>query len=182
MKFNSKNIQLGMNVRLGKNVKIGDNTVIYDNVIIGDNSIIANNCIIGEPITGYYYNSNTYSNPETIIGKNCLVRSHTIIYCNNNIGDGLSTGHGLRKKCQGCDKTRMAVRNLLASHKEIGDRGEPLLAGAPGGRGVGSGVEPRISGQPGRSGGYGHRGCRSFATGPARKTCRPFLTETLIIY
>lgn len=93
MKFNSKNIQLGMNVQLGNNVKIGDNTVIYDNVIIGDNSVIANNCIIGEPTTGYY-NSNTYSNPETIIGKNCLIRSHTIIYCNNNIGDGLTTGHG----------------------------------------------------------------------------------------
>jgi len=92
MKFNNINVTLGKNVELGRNVKIGDNSTIYDNVKIGDDTIIANDCIIGEPITEYYLKSN-YSNPTTVIGKNSLIRSHTIIYAGAELGNLLTTGH-----------------------------------------------------------------------------------------
>lgn len=92
MKFNNKNISIGLNVEIGKNVKIGDNTIIYDNVSIGDNTIIANNCVLGEPLQDYYFNSK-YVSPETIIGAESLIRSHTIIYAGSELGHNLSTGH-----------------------------------------------------------------------------------------
>jgi acetyltransferase-like isoleucine patch superfamily enzyme len=92
MKFNNKNIQIGLNVSLGKNVKIGDNTTIYDNVIIGENSIICNDCVIGEPLNDYYHN-HSYVQPETVIGANSLIRSHNIIYAASKFGDYLKTGH-----------------------------------------------------------------------------------------
>jgi acetyltransferase-like isoleucine patch superfamily enzyme len=92
MKFNNKNVFISKSAKIGKNVKIGDNTTIYDNVIIMENTTIANDCIIGEP-TQEYYHSEKYLNKPTIIGKNCLIRSHAIIYCGNDIGDGVSTGH-----------------------------------------------------------------------------------------
>jgi UDP-3-O-[3-hydroxymyristoyl] glucosamine N-acyltransferase len=87
MKFNNKNVSISDKARIGKNVKIGDNTVIYDNVIIGDNSIIANDCVIGEPF------KDDYVNPETIIGENALIRSHTILYAGSRFGNNFSTGH-----------------------------------------------------------------------------------------
>lgn len=92
MKFNNRNVELGKNVDIGKNVKIGDNTIIYDNVKIGDNSVICNNCVIGEPWNDYYSDIN-YSNPETIIGSDSLIRSHVIIYSGSQFGSNLITGH-----------------------------------------------------------------------------------------
>jgi acetyltransferase-like isoleucine patch superfamily enzyme len=92
MKFNNKNVSISSKARIGKNVKIGDNTVIYDNVVIGDNSIIANDCVIGEPLNDYYFKDD-YVNPETIIGENALIRSHTILYAGSRFGNNFSTGH-----------------------------------------------------------------------------------------
>ena len=92
MKFNNRNIYISPKAKIGRNVKIGDNASIYDNVIIGDNCIICNDCIIGEPMNSYYYDTN-YSNSETLIGNNALIRSHTIIYSGCKIGNDFSTGH-----------------------------------------------------------------------------------------
>jgi len=93
MKFTGKNIYISNSAIIGKNVKIGDNTTIYDNVMIGDNSIIADNCVIGEPLHEYYTNMDSYQQPKTIIGKNALIRSFTIIYASCEFGDNFATGH-----------------------------------------------------------------------------------------
>ena len=92
-KFNNKNVYISKSARIGHNVKIGDNTVIYDNVVIGDNTIICNDCVIGEPLNSYYSNIDTYENPETIIGNNSLIRSHTIVYAGNKMSDNFQCGH-----------------------------------------------------------------------------------------
>lgn len=92
-KFNSLNVVISPIAKIGKNVRIGDNTIIYDNVEIGDNTIICNDCIIGEPLSEYYSNKEEYINPVTIIGEDSLIRSHTIIYAGNKIGNHFQTGH-----------------------------------------------------------------------------------------
>lgn len=92
MKFTSKNIQVGQNVIIGKNVRIGDNSVIYDNVLIKDNTTICNDCVIGEPLNSFY-SDNNYVQPQTIIGEDSLIRSHSIVYAGCNFGSGLNTGH-----------------------------------------------------------------------------------------
>ena len=94
MKFNNRNISIGLNVSIGKNVRIGDDTVIYDNVIINDNVTICNNCIIGEPLNAYYSDEN-YIQPTTIIGSNSLIRSHNIIYAGSTFDEHFSTGHNV---------------------------------------------------------------------------------------
>ncbi|MEG1119470.1 MAG: DapH/DapD/GlmU-related protein [Bacteroidales bacterium] len=93
MKFNNRNVYVSPSVRLGKNVRIGDNTVIYDNVIIGDDVVIANDCIIGEPLNSYYADIENYNNPNTIIAKGALIRSHTIIYAGCVLGEYFQSGH-----------------------------------------------------------------------------------------
>lgn len=91
--FTNINVRISPSAIIGQNVKIGNNTVVYDNVVIGDNTIICNNCIIGEPLNAYYFDMDYYVNPKTVIGANSLVRSHTIIYAGNKMGDYFQTGH-----------------------------------------------------------------------------------------
>lgn len=92
-KFNNANIRISPSATIGKNVRIGDNTVIYDHVVIGDNTVICNDCVIGEPLNAYYHEGECYENPQTVIGSDSLIRSHTIIYAGNVMGDHFQTGH-----------------------------------------------------------------------------------------
>jgi len=118
MKFNRINVSIGENVSLGKDVKIGDNSVIYDNVTIGDGTIIANNCIIGEPSTDYYYDEQ-YQNRQTVIGKNCLIRSHAIIYNGNTLGDNITTGHRVILRESNRVGNNCRIGNLTELHGNV---------------------------------------------------------------
>jgi len=122
MKFNNRNISIGQNVELGKDVKIGDNSIIYDNVIIGDNTTICNNCVVGEPLNDYYTNSD-YKQPETIIGANSLIRSHTIIYAGSTFGDYLNTGHRvtIREKTMAKNNCMFGTNCDIQGFVEIGE-------------------------------------------------------------
>lgn len=122
MKFNNRNVEISPSASLGKNVRIGDNTSILDNVIIGDNTIICNNCVIGEPLNDYYFNEQ-YSNPVTEIGKNSLIRSHTIIYGGCSIGDNFSTGHRvtIRENMKIGSHCRIGTLSDLQGSSEMGD-------------------------------------------------------------
>ena len=92
-KFTGIGVVISPTAKIGKNVRIGNHTIIYDNVEIGDNTIICNDCVIGEPLNDYYGNPVGYENPKTILGENSLIRSHTIIYAGNTMGDHFQTGH-----------------------------------------------------------------------------------------
>jgi len=63
--------------------------VIHANVRIGPEAVIGPFVVLGEPPRG--------ARPgeiETVIGAGAIVRSHTVIYAGNVIGDGFQTGHG----------------------------------------------------------------------------------------
>lgn len=92
MKFNNRNVSVSPDAKIGRNVKLGDNVVIYPNVTIGDNTIICNDAVIGEPLNAYYSDAE-YGNPPTIIGENCLFRSHSIIYAGCSFGENFTCGH-----------------------------------------------------------------------------------------
>ncbi len=92
MKFNNRNVWIDASAKIGEGVRIGDNTTIYPNVEIGDGTVIANDCVIGEPGGDYYHNSQ-YQQPKTIIGKDSLIRSHSIIYAGCYLGVGFQSGH-----------------------------------------------------------------------------------------
>lgn len=92
MKFTGRNVCVDPRAIIGRDVRIGDNTTIYPNVEIGDRTVISNDCVIGEPLSDYYTNS-SYTQPKTIIGSDCLIRSHTVIYSSTAIGSHFSCGH-----------------------------------------------------------------------------------------
>lgn len=123
MKFNNRNVHVAPSAQLGVNVKIGDNTAIYDNVVIGDNTIIANDCVIGEPLSDYYDDTIAYVNPPTVIGDNCLIRSHAILYAGSTFGDGFSCGHRvtIRENSTFGANCRVGTLSDIQGHVTFGD-------------------------------------------------------------
>jgi len=85
------------NVTMGKNVIIGHGSVIYPNVVIGDYTVIGPYCTLGEP-TASFYNADSaaverHDFKKTIIGANSVIRSHSIIYEDVEIGEKFQSGH-----------------------------------------------------------------------------------------
>lgn len=66
---------------------IAKTSVIHPNVKLGDNVVIEDFCIIGAPFRGQ---------PDdivTVIGDNAVIRSHTVIYAGNVIGNNFQSGN-----------------------------------------------------------------------------------------
>jgi acetyltransferase-like isoleucine patch superfamily enzyme len=122
MKFNNRNQWISPKAIIGVNVKIGDNCAIYDNVFIGDNSIICNDCVIGEPLADYYSDI-AYQNPNTIIGNNSMIRSHSIIYAGCYFGNNFSTGHRvtIREFTKMGNNCRVGTLSDLQGHNQFGN-------------------------------------------------------------
>lgn len=68
--------------------KIASTAIVHPAVKLGKNVIIEDFCIIGAPPRGH-----KPGELETIIGDNAIIRSHTVIYAGNIIGDDFQTGN-----------------------------------------------------------------------------------------
>ncbi len=67
-------------------IEISQTAIIFPNVTLGANTIVEDFCVIGAPFSGY-------RDQATIIGHNAVIRSHTVIYAGNHIGDNFRTGN-----------------------------------------------------------------------------------------
>ncbi len=65
---------------------ISPNAIIHPNVELGNNVVIEDFCIIGTPVKGE-------KNLKTVIGDNAIIRSGTVIYAGNIIGNDFQTGN-----------------------------------------------------------------------------------------
>jgi len=66
--------------------RIANTAIIYPDVMFGDNVVVEDFCVIGAPFKGQ-------NGEKTVIGNNAIIRSHTVIYGGNAIGDGFQTGN-----------------------------------------------------------------------------------------
>lgn len=103
--------------RLGKNVKVGPYTIIHGNVIIEDDGVIDAYCEIGYPA------KNLSDNLMLKIGKNSLIRSHSILYAGSIFGDNLVTGHRVtvRERTTAGRNFQIGTLTDIQGHCEIGD-------------------------------------------------------------
>lgn len=132
-KIVDENTKIADTVRLGENVRIGVGVVICDYCIIGNNVVIEDNvyldcavvvrdnvticesstigsgCILGEYLADFYQARISQNHPLTI-GTNSLIRSGTIIYGDNTLGDYLQTGH----------RVTIREQSKIGSHVRIG--------------------------------------------------------------
>jgi len=91
---------------------------IHENVDIGEGAAIGDFVIIGEPPR-----SMKPGELKTRIGKNATIRSHTVIYAGNIIGDNFQTGHHVmvREENEIGDNVSIGTSSVVEHHVHIGD-------------------------------------------------------------
>ena len=108
--------KISAKAKIDENVTIGDYCIIHENVEIKSNSVIDDFCIIGYPT------KLSDGNP-LIIGKDSLIRSHSVFYEGSVFGDGLTTGHRVtvREKTSAGENLQIGTLCDIQGHCEIGN-------------------------------------------------------------
>lgn len=93
-------------------------TRIYPNVHLGENVEIGDFVVIGQPPRG-----RAPGELPTIIGDGAVIRSHTVIYAGNRIGQRFQTGHGalLREENEVGDDVSIGSGSVVEHHVRIGN-------------------------------------------------------------
>jgi acetyltransferase-like isoleucine patch superfamily enzyme len=91
---------------------------IYAGVQLGPQSIIEDYCIIGVPPRGV-----SEGETETVLGSEAHLRSHTVIYAGNLIGDNFQTGNkvNIREWNRIGDHVSVGTLSVIEHHVEIGN-------------------------------------------------------------
>ena len=108
--------------QLERDVVVGPGSIIYPNVRVAEGTIIEPYCILGQPRASYYRDSR-FEFPETRIGRDGIIRSHSVIYAGTRCGDSLQTGHRvlIREKSIIGDYCSVGSNTELHGDVEIGD-------------------------------------------------------------
>lgn len=108
-------------VTIGNNVNVGHGSIIYPNVVIGDNTFIGPYSILGEPSVSFYNENSVcvekHDFKKTIIGPNSIIRSHSIIYEDVEIGEGFQSGHRVTIR----EKTSIGIKCSVGTQTDIQD-------------------------------------------------------------
>lgn len=107
------NVSIQDDVEIGAGAKIQDGTflcsgsrigvgsyldfgvIVRENAILGENAFVGARCILGEYLMDFI-ETRDIQHHQTIIGNNAVIRSETIIYGDNVIGDNFQTGHRVK--------------------------------------------------------------------------------------
>jgi len=97
-------------------VSIGAFSIVHENVIIGSDTRIDSHCEIGYP-------TKLAEGMPLIIGKNSLIRSHSIFYQGSTFGENLVTGHRVtvREKTHAGINLRIGTLVNIQGDCELGD-------------------------------------------------------------
>ena len=90
---------------------------IHPNVELGRNAVIEEYVIIGTPPRG-----KKPGELKTIIGDNAIIRSHTVIYAGNKIGNNFQTGHHVlvREENEIGNNVSIGSSSVVEHHVKIG--------------------------------------------------------------
>lgn len=86
-------------------MKSNKNVIVYEPVKIGKNAILEDFVVLGKPLIGI-----ESKKMELVIGESPVIRSGTIIYTGNFIGDNFQTG----------DNARIREKNRIGNNVSIG--------------------------------------------------------------
>jgi acetyltransferase-like isoleucine patch superfamily enzyme len=91
---------------------------IYAGVRLGPRSLIEDYCVIGVPPRGA-----SEGEMETVLGSEAYLRSHTVIYAGNVIGNGFQTGNkvNIREWNRIGDQVSVGTLSVIEHHVEIGN-------------------------------------------------------------
>lgn len=91
---------------------------IFPNVFFANEPTLGAFVIVGEPARGM-----AAGEAETRIGARAVIRSHTVIYAGNVIGDDFQTGHGVlvREENYIGDNVSIGSHSIVEHHVRIGN-------------------------------------------------------------
>jgi len=91
---------------------------IYLNVALGDGSLVEDFCIVGAPPRGA-----ADGELRTTIGRASTIRSHSVIYAGNTIGDRFQTGNkvNIRELNEIGDDVSIGTLSVVEHHVTIGN-------------------------------------------------------------
>jgi len=97
---------------------IAKSAIIHPGVILGENCVVEDFVIIGSPSGGY-----RTGELETVIGDNAIIRSHTVIYAGNKIGNNFQTGNkaNIRELNEIGDDVSIGTLSVIEHHVKIGN-------------------------------------------------------------
>jgi len=104
--------------------KIHNSVSIYGDTKIGDGSIVMENVILGHPSANLLKQDwERLKFKGVSIGKNAIIRSGTVIYCNVEIGDNFVTGHNvvIREKTVIGNNVLVGTNTVIEGNTRIGD-------------------------------------------------------------
>jgi acetyltransferase-like isoleucine patch superfamily enzyme len=92
---------------------------LYNAVTIGSGAELGDFVVIGVPPRGC-----RDGELATLIGQDAVIRSHTVIYAGNRIGDRLHTGHGtlIREENEIGADVSIGSGSIIEHHVVVGDR------------------------------------------------------------
>lgn len=95
-----------------------DRYIVYQGVSFGDNALFEDYCIIGTAPRGV-----KEGELETKIGVNAVIRSHTVIYAGNCIGNNFQTGNkvNIRELNEIGDDVSIGTLSVIEHHVKIGN-------------------------------------------------------------
>lgn len=98
---------------------MNDLRVIHLNVHLDENARIGHYVIIGVPPRG-----KESGELETHIGRNAVIRSHSVVYAGNVIGDNFQTGHGvmIRELNKIGNNVSVGTHSIVEHHVRIADK------------------------------------------------------------
>lgn len=113
---------LAAEVIIGEETYIDLEVIIRDKVTIGKKSYIGARCILGEYLLDFFEKKESQNFP-LYIGEEALIRSETIIYGQNQIGDFFQTGHRvtIREKSRIGNHVRIGTLSDIQGDCEIQD-------------------------------------------------------------
>jgi len=99
-------------------MSIAKTAIIHAGVKLGKNVVIEDYCIIGVPPRGH-----KDGELETIIGDDSVIRSHTVIYAGNKIGDKFQTGNkaNIRELNEIGNNVSIGTLSVIEHHVKIED-------------------------------------------------------------
>jgi acetyltransferase-like isoleucine patch superfamily enzyme len=95
-----------------------NNYKIYHGVQIGPGAQIGDYVVIGLPPRG-----KKSGELPTVIGANAVIRSHSVIYAGNTIGENFQTGHAVmvRESNEIGDNVSIGSHSVIEHHVKLGD-------------------------------------------------------------
>lgn len=97
---------------------ISKNAIIYQGVKLGKDCVVEDFSIIGSLPKGY-----NMGEIETVIGDNAVIRSHSVIYAGNKIGNNFQTGNkaNIREFNEIGDDVSIGTLSVIEHHVKIRD-------------------------------------------------------------